>query len=612
MAPAERFLMIMLKCWQHPLFYLLLILTIFLSALNAAYPMVGWDYVYYVTRLLDSLLYYLNNGLAIQWWSPSFGGGLPAYPNPQQMQFTLPQALMFLMNPWLAINLTLVLFTIIGYYSMFFLLHRKSGFTREQAILGATLFSVNGFYMEHLCAGHIGYITFPLLPFVIVLLLKTRLSRLVAAIGIALTFVYLMHSAGFYVVVIFAFAVPITILLMYLLSDQFKPDFRHIMITALTGSALGMGLSSSKLVAVASFMRYFPRYAADAYHVSVWRALAGLAGQLFFTPVAFFFKQLPINTILRNLTQAPYELWELDIGLSPVIVLMLFSVFLVPGKLIRRISETLSRRKIGWLAMLGVLVWMACELSMARGYLYGYVKQFPFIQSLRVNVRFSAIFILPLTVLALYGYTALTTHLKLERIGRFNVHLLLAVIAIVGYTAYIKIPIRYGCVQYDVSQALADWADIRQSSHTYQIKYIGPVGDARVFRLKTSSITPYEPIFTPPETFAPQTKAGWVNEHDERSFNLTNPASLVFPHENNLAIFQRIARADETNFKQFVTYHATTWKLSTDQRRANFISLGMCLVMMLLLLYAFYGWMTSLLKGKTHQQKCASSSGQDE
>src|SRR5512133_3076938 len=70
---------------------------------NLLFPLVGQDFKYSVPRLIDTYLHYKINGLSIQWYTPSFGGGLPAYPNPQHIQFSLVQLLMAFLNPWTAI-----------------------------------------------------------------------------------------------------------------------------------------------------------------------------------------------------------------------------------------------------------------------------------------------------------------------------------------------------------------------------------------------------------------------------------------------------------------------------------------------------------------------------
>jgi hypothetical protein len=64
-----------------------------------------------------------------------------------------------------------------------------------------------------------------------------------------------------------------------------------------------------------------------------------------------------------------------------------------------------------------------------------------------------------------------------------------------------------------------------------------------------------------------------VSEHREDTFNFTNPASLVFPEENHLTKFDRIALSDEHNFQKFINYEPPAWKLSNLQYRANAVSL---------------------------------------
>ena len=89
---------------------------------SATYPMVGSDYRLFGPNLIDSLLHYKVNGFSIQWYTPSFGGGLPAYPNPLQMQFSIPQLFTFFVNPWVAILASSVIYIIIGFWGTFLFL----------------------------------------------------------------------------------------------------------------------------------------------------------------------------------------------------------------------------------------------------------------------------------------------------------------------------------------------------------------------------------------------------------------------------------------------------------------------------------------------------------
>ena len=78
----------------------------------------------FMTRLLDSHLYYKANGLGIEWYTPNFGGGLPAYPNPLQMQFSLPQLVTWFVNPYAAIFISTAIYIAIGFLVTYLFLNK--------------------------------------------------------------------------------------------------------------------------------------------------------------------------------------------------------------------------------------------------------------------------------------------------------------------------------------------------------------------------------------------------------------------------------------------------------------------------------------------------------
>ena len=84
-----------------------IILCIQTWLLNLHYPLIGNDMEYYITRLIDVYLHMKINGIfSVQWWTPTFGGGIPAYPNPLHLQFSITPYLMFFFSPWIATQVT--------------------------------------------------------------------------------------------------------------------------------------------------------------------------------------------------------------------------------------------------------------------------------------------------------------------------------------------------------------------------------------------------------------------------------------------------------------------------------------------------------------------------
>ena len=126
----------------------MLIVFFLVQYTNAGYPLVGHDYRLFLTRLLDSHLYYKANGLGIEWYTPNFGGGLPAYPNPLQMQFSLPQLVTWFVNPYDAIFISTAIYIAIGFLFTCLFLNKVLGLKPFSAILGADFFLINGFLIE--------------------------------------------------------------------------------------------------------------------------------------------------------------------------------------------------------------------------------------------------------------------------------------------------------------------------------------------------------------------------------------------------------------------------------------------------------------------------------
>ena len=600
-----------MKVLKSPAFYFILIIFISTLVLNVKYPMVGYDYSYFVPRLLDSHLFYQKNGLEIQWWTPSFGAGLPSYPNPQQIQFSLPQLLLFITNPWISINISMIVFVGIGFFSTFFLFKRLS-FPKDQAILGATLFSTAGFFIEHLSIGHLGYITFPLLPLVILLLINDKLKIPAAAIGIAFTFFVLIHTAGFYVLVIFMFSVPISLLLIYILSDKIRLNYLRLFSISFIGLVVGILISSSKLMAVWSHLRYFPRYVEDVYNVNIFKSITGFLSQLFLTPIAVFFKGLNLEKFFQDLigTGTGMELWEFDIGLSPVILGILLSAcfllkkprFSFKKQATPPIQDARRKRNFYKIVLPGLLIllcWISFELCIAKGIFYRFLKNIAFMKSLHVNVRFASIFILPVIVLSMFIYSRVKARIRIRPLGKVNVSLLLSLFAIIFYTQYINIPIEHGNLAFNITQSQRDWVNIRRSPGDFEIKYILEIRDTKVFLLKSSSFLIIEPIFGYNlENHLPKIEMGAVAKNDGHYYNMTHPASLVFPEENNLSKFQRISLSDRENFKKFVTYQNPGWKLSAMQRISNNISTYTIIAVFLVLLFYFSRYMLKAMKKK--------------
>jgi hypothetical protein len=94
------------------------------------------------------------------------------------------------------------------------------------------------------------------------------------------------------------------------------------------------------------------------------------------------------------------------------------------------------------------------------------------------------------------------------------------------------------------------------------------------FSAHSSSYRPYEPVFGYElEGFAPEIHPGKVFEVSDGYFNMTNPASLVFPEINNLHLFERIKVSERDKLEIFLARGQPEWEISFAQRFLNVLSL---------------------------------------
>src|SRR5512139_656339 len=184
--------------------------------MNKSYPLVGHDYRYFIPRLIDTHLHMRINGPDIQWYTPSFGGGLPAFANPQHIEYSIVQWLSYFINPWSAILLSTAGIALTGYYFFYKLLHQKLELHWMSSILGAMFFIGNGFYIEHLIVGHLGYQLFPLEAVALYALAGTRSNFLLNAPVIAIVIALFIYQAGFYLLIILILSLGIALPILFL------------------------------------------------------------------------------------------------------------------------------------------------------------------------------------------------------------------------------------------------------------------------------------------------------------------------------------------------------------------------------------------------------------
>jgi hypothetical protein len=149
--------------------YSLLLFAVFYSIFGGFIPNasgnLGGDYCLFLPQLLDGAFWFETNGLSeVPWFTPSFGGGLPNFPNHQSMYYSVPQFLCFVFDPLISVKLTLILFGIIGFYGFYIFLRRVFHVSPITSMLGGALFLFNGFFVSRMIIGHLTFHSYMLIP----------------------------------------------------------------------------------------------------------------------------------------------------------------------------------------------------------------------------------------------------------------------------------------------------------------------------------------------------------------------------------------------------------------------------------------------------------------
>jgi hypothetical protein len=548
--------------------------AIILLIMNRDYPFVGHDYGYFIPHIIDTGIHIRLNGLTIQWYTPSFGGGLPGFPNPQHMEYSIVQLLALWLHPWLAVLVSTAGISLVGYYFFYRCLSEHLGLNWISSTLGAMFFVGNGFYIGHLVSGQMGYQLFPLGAIILYILTDRQPCSLYNGTVIALVITLMIFQAGFYLIIIFILSLSITLPILYLYKAEIL-NLRSIALTTFIAIGLSIAMAASKLYAVAAFMSHFPRLASDVYDVNLFQAGLGIVAQLMgvmaLVPILILIQKDPaqLPTTLSNMTGAGYGIWETDIGLSPLLIIFIFKGLASAIAYFRRKGRfTFSHSSLMAILLLVLSIWITIEMALARGIIYTATKQLPILRSLHINVRFTAAFIIPLIILGTIQLHHFFTRNPKQLL--FVGSVLLTIASLLSYFTLLK-PIHWR--ECDVSVFDVVYENIR-TGNISPVTYITDINSWIGFVEDASSIYPYEPaVGYHLEDFAAQIQLGNVFRIDNGYYNMTNPESLVFPEMNNLQLFERFKVSERDKLEAFLERRQSGWSIPSTLKILNVLSL---------------------------------------
>jgi len=546
---------------------------------NRTYPMIGHDYRLFVPYMLDSYLHQRINGLTIQWYTPSFAGGRPVFPNPQDLQYSLPQFLLWVVNPWLAVFGSMLIYVIIGFIATYYFLKRFLGLHPFASILGAVFFVANGFYFNHMAAGHVTFQAFTLFPVILIIIVHPRLPGWLAGLLLSFMAAILLYS-GIHDITFFILTALIFLPLLYILKPSLLDGKRLLAIT-IWGGILTILLCGSKLWAAYSFMRFFPRLVQDNYTTNLWTGTVGVVSQLLgtmtMTPIYRLFGTNPNNfalDLIKN-TGTPYQFWELDASLSPALLILL-AVGAITFLLHKpRIKAPVDKKRLIAEICLFLAVWVVIEFTMAKGVIYPLLHRLPVLESERVNVRNICAFVFPLAVVGAVIFNNWARNWK-SNARLWTAFLVLNSIALGSLWFYHYVAPQSQQMLCDIRPILTTYDKIRYQGDTFPIENVVPDADPwAVFQDNAvNMIDPYNTFFKDINRhLVPVLHAGSVYDISNGYFNIIDPTGYVFPEVNRSQMYERIPVTEKAQFLDFINRRQPNWNLPLIQQVLDWTAL---------------------------------------
>lgn len=539
----------------------------------------GGDYTFFIPRLTYGYFWVVENGaLSLPWFVPGFCGGLPFYPDPQVMFFSIPQMLMFLFEPQTVVLVTFVLFGAIGALGMY-LLGRELGLTAWFSLLAACLYLFNEFYLARMLAGHFTYHVFPLIPLLAWLLIGDKGGRLPSLLLAGILIAYFVHAGALNFLIPGMLSVLALLLIHYLVKQEWRV-FQHYLIAG----GIGFLLSVSKISAGFAFARWFPREGLSLGLFEGFQNTLLAVFTTFFVSPWVLLDDMKIGYIVQQ--------HELRFGIT-VVPLLIF--FLGLWRLPVLLSKTSVMRFLAFFG-LTLLILLPLLLSVRSEALNDVLKALPYFREMSLATRWLGLLIPVFIVLPIVMFATgsedeqrdsrvsgvvlaagfgllLVSHLFFEKTGDEHPYSAAAMNAAVT-------SVRAGGAVPTVASIVA---------HEGQESFSG-VDDS--FLTGGSSLICYQALFGYGLDTYPigVLKPGSVFMQRGDRYNIKNPACYLFPEENSCrGPGDHFSIAQEDQAARFATNQTFNWKQPWWQLAANMISLVSAGLVLLGLLASILG-----------------------
>ncbi len=592
-----------LKLFQLSIFFFIFIIHqyIFLDFFPNQNNRLGHDFEYFLPSFIFGKIWFQNNFLNVPWFSPSFCCGTPFYPDPQTAFYSIQQIFYIYFNPLLATKLLFAYFSFLGFFGMFFLLRKNFKISFFTSLLGATLFIFNGFFVFRSIIGHIAYINFSLIPIYCFFLIEGFTNKNLFIKNIYLGLSSLVLSSFFYSGAGPIMPLIIVCIFSILLFFSFKiKKFKIIFLSLVKSFIIGILISISKISASLFFLNNFKRKLEPAYFESPIEYLNLIFKSLFFVPDIEFFNKNIFNKNISN-----FGIHEIEYGVT-FVPFLVFLVFLTRLKTFIKIE---SFNKILLLSLAIILLPIILNTNLFN--FQSFWNSIPIIGSSWVQVRWSAIYIIPLILFSV---------IVLENINfsKYKNFFIVTLIFMAIFQNVLRDKSFYHNQMYNPKDIVkfSKKIDNHNLNKNYDIKGYAIIVDKDdklvkhnkrndLFTLNLSSAFCYQPLFGYNLKDFPKkniifNKKIKISEkkfisigephivNDKNKFNFYNPSCFLFPNENNCLPGDLFTRSQEKNLKNFLNYEKIDFKKNKIQNVLDYISLFSFLILIIFLIRNLY------------------------
>lgn len=539
----------------------------------------GHDYSYFLPNLLNGYYWFLQNGLwKVPWFTPAFCGGLPFFPNPQSIYYSLPQLLTTAVNPLFSVYITFILFASLGFIGFYSLLRGPFKTSPEAAGAGAAMFMFNGFYAHRLIIGHLTFHSFMLIPLLACLLLSPsgdnsrKKGRTAAGLRTLLAGIMLayMFNSGAAVIIIPALLSIIGIWAMFMIRHGAGNNFcRRFMASGL----IAICLAAAKLASSLAFLQYFPR---DMYNLP---GVPGPAAAFNFVFRALFVGpgDSLISLLQINNSDLYYGRHEFEFGITVIpLIIILAGAAVQAGRSLRAggIAAAVPGRWPYVLIFSGIILLPVC-LNILNPAWSSFLKSLPYIKNSSSLTRWIAIDI-PLLVLSA---ALVLEQVKKEKIRYGFALLAMLLVIVINSTADRTY---YQNQPYNPAPVISAYYQARENGRPppitrvvaiKAITYDSPATNDLLIAGCTQVLC-NEPMFDYEGKNFPikNLRPGKIDETVDGVLNIKNPACFLFGPENRCEPGDHFRESEIEQALAFASYLPFAYEISFYQLIANRIN----------------------------------------